>query len=132
MKKEFRMESIDGIYKFKGFLNQNEKFREDFSLGLVYAPKDVRNKILLIRVNGPHGGTIDNPWHAKPHIHRTDAEGVNNGIIAERHRIFVDDYSTFEQAVQFYVKRINIIQPERSKHFPPPSPIIPTLWDGLI
>ena len=130
-KKEFKMKSTDGLYDFKGFINHNDKFPEDFSCGLVYNPKEEKGKFCIIRVNGLHGGNKHIPHHSHCHEHRTDAEDINNGIKAERHIEEVKSYTTCEQGVQYYVKRINIVEPDRSKHFPRPVIPVPTLFDGI-
>lgn len=131
-KKVFKMASQDGLYNFRGFFNQNLTFDEDFSFGLVYAPKEERRRIKIIRINGLHGGNKHIPHHAHCHEHRTDAEDINNGLDTERHIREVSDYTTYEQGLQYYVKRINLIKADRQKYFPPPPPIIPTLFDGLL
>lgn len=132
VKKEFRMTSIDGVFSFKGFLSQNEKFQEDFSCGLVFEPKEEKGRICIIRVNGLHGGNTRIPHHAHCHEHRADADDINNGIKAERLIQEVKDYTTYEQGVLYFVKRINIIQQDRIKHFPPPKIQMPNLFDGLL
>lgn len=120
-KKEFTMTSQDGVHSFKGFLTQNEKFSENFSLGLVYEDKETKDRFCLIRCNGPHGGVKNIPHHFFSHIHTVLAEDVNNGIKIERHIEQTRDYSTYEDAIQFYVNKINLSQSDRVRHFPKPK-----------
>lgn len=53
----FDMSSVDGQYDFKGFISRNTFFHENFSIGLVYVPKEEKGKICLFRCNGLHGET---------------------------------------------------------------------------
>ncbi len=52
---KFALESTDGTYSFSGFISKNLTFQENFSIGLVYQPKDEKGTIVILRVNGPHG-----------------------------------------------------------------------------
>jgi hypothetical protein len=47
-KKEFKMESMDAQYRFGAYIAQNSFFQENFSIGLVYYPKEEKN--LLIKM----------------------------------------------------------------------------------
>ena len=120
-KKTFGMVSTDGQYEFSGFISQNTFFQENFSIGLVYIPKEEKGKICLLRCNGLHGEVIGVPHHSFFHIHTTTADDINNGIKVEKHIQKTEEYSTLEDAIQFYVKYINITQEHRKKHFPPPT-----------
>ena len=68
----------DDMKKFVVFIQQNDKFIENFSIGLRYqtGDNDLRT-ITLTRYNGPHGETSRYPddHYAKPHIHRITASG---------------------------------------------------------
>ncbi|MBI5857401.1 MAG: hypothetical protein HZB42_07095 [Sphingobacteriales bacterium] len=128
-KKEFKLSSIDDQYLFRGFMNQNDAFQEDYSIGLVYEPKGEKGRVCLLRVNGLHGGTKVIPHHAYCHEHTALAEDLNNGIKREKNIIKVDNYTTMEEAIQHYVKRINIVLQDRRKHFPTPVPPATTLFD---
>lgn len=121
LKKSFVLKSIDGQYSFNGFINQNLTFSENFSIGLSYNPKEEKGTVVLLRCNGAHGGTIHHPHHASCHIHRTTAEGINNGVKSEDRIELTTEYSTLEDAIQYYVKLINLSSTDKQKYFPPPS-----------
>jgi hypothetical protein len=127
-KKIFILESVNGQYTFGGFICYNSLFHENFSIGLVYHPKDEKGRICLLRCNGPHGEHKDAPHHLFTHIHTVTADDINNGIKKERH-IVRAEYSTLEDAIQYYVKRVNIVSADRQKYFPPPSPQIAMLFN---
>lgn len=120
-KRSFTLTSVDEQYSFSGFITQNLTFTENFSIGLTYNPKKEKGKIVLIRCNGPHGGTKHTPHHAGCHIHTATAERINNGLKAEGQINMTNEYSTIEDAIQYYVRLINIITDDRRKHFPPPN-----------
>ena len=119
---KFTMESTDGQHSFSGFISENTTFQENFSLGLVYNPKDEKGHIVLVRVNGPHGPNEKAPHHTGPHIHRATADSINAGLKPESGEIITDvPFATIEDAIQHYVRLINIVAADRQKHFPPPK-----------
>lgn len=120
-KKVFTLLSVDEQFSFSGFMNQNTMFPENFSVGLVYKPKEEKGSITLLRCNGMHGGTIQNPHHAYCHIHTVLADYLNQGSRVENHIEITNEYSTFEMAIQYYINRIGIVPGDRQRHFPPPS-----------
>lgn len=120
-KKVFNLVSVDEQFSFSGFMSQNIMFPENFSVGLVYKPKEERGSITLLRCNGMHGGTIQNPHHAYCHIHTVQADYLNQGSRVENHIEITNEYSTFEMAIQYYINKIAIVPGDRQKHFPPPS-----------
>lgn len=117
----FGMVSADDQHNFNGFISKNVFFQENFSIGLVYLPKEEKGKICLLRCNGLHGEVIEAPHHSFFHIHTIKTDDINNGIKVEKHIQQTEEYSTLEDAIQFYIKKINIIPEDRKKHFPPPS-----------
>jgi hypothetical protein len=117
----FNMVSVDGLYSFNGFITKNTTFQENFSIGLVYIPKEEKGKFCLLRCNGLHGEVINIPHHSFCHIHRVNVEDINNGIKVEKHIEETTEYSTFDEAIQFYIRYINILPEDRKKYFPPPS-----------
>jgi hypothetical protein len=119
-KKYFTLTSLDGNYTFSGFITENLNFAENFSIGLVYNPKEEKGTIILLRCNGPHGLTKIS-HHAISHIHTATAERINSGQKSEGHIELTEEYSTFESALQFYIKHINLLPADRQKYFPPPS-----------
>lgn len=121
VKRSFALKSKDGLHYFNGFINQNLTFTENFSIGLSYNPKDEKGNIVLLRCNGAHGGTNAHPHHASCHIHISTAERINNGLKPEGKIDMTNEYSTIEDAIQYYAKHINIDSIDRQKYFPPPS-----------
>ena len=120
-KRVFTLMSEDCQHNFSGFITQNLTFTENFSIGLSYSPKEEKGKIVLLRCNGPHGGSINIPHHAACHIHLSTAERINYGLKPEGQIDMTNEYSTIEDAIQFYVRRINIVALDKQKYFPPPS-----------
>ena len=99
--------------KFSVFIRQNEKFTENFSIGLRYktGDKDI-GEINLIRYNGPHDVEgIDrsgDKHYSSPHIHRITAELLQRGINQPKERTITDLYSTFDEALWVFAKYCNI------------------------
>lgn len=118
---KFLLESEDGQHSFIGFISKNLTFQENFSIGLVYNPKEEKGNIVLVRVNGPHGQNENAPHHDGPHVHLSTAERINSGLKPEGVIETDVPYSTIEDAIQYYIKRINIILADRQKHFPTPN-----------
>ncbi len=120
-KVKFLLESVDGLHSFSGFISKNLTFQENYSIGLVYNPKEEKGKIVLLRINGPHGPNENAQHHYGPHIHLSTAERINAGLKPEGFIETDVPYSTIEDAIQLYVKKINIIPADRKKHFPAPN-----------
>lgn len=120
LKKNFIIKSIDGIYNFSGFITQNSTFAENFSIGLIFNSREDKGKVTLLRCSGPHGMTKE-LHHAVCHIHKVIAEDINSGNKVEKNIKQTDEYSTLEDAIQFFIKYINIVPFDRQKHFPPPT-----------
>lgn len=116
----FTMLSADNQYRFSGFITRNVTFHENFSIGLVFIPIEEKGKICLLRCNGPHGEVRGMQHHSRFHIHKVTADDLNEGIKVERQVQETDEYSTFDDAIQFYVKYINLAAADREKYFPPP------------
>lgn len=121
VKKSFTLSSEDGLHNFNGFITCNNTFIENFSIGLSYNPKEEKGTIVLTRFNGLHGGTKENPHHAYCHIHTATAERINDGLKPEGKIIKADTYSTFETALQSFVKHIGLNPTDKQKYFPSPS-----------
>ena len=45
---DMELQSDDGEYNFSVFMRKNEDFEENFSIGLIYNPRDVRGDIPLL------------------------------------------------------------------------------------
>ena len=121
MKRSFTLKSADGIHSFSGFINQNLTFTENFSVGLVFNPPEAKGTITLMRCNGSHGGTVNHPHHAYCHIHTSHVAKLNEGIKSESKIEITDEYASVEEAIQYYINRINISSTDKIKYFPPPS-----------
>lgn len=120
-KVKFYLESNDGNYSFSGFISKNFTFQENFSIGLVYYPKDEKGSIVLLRVNGPHGPNENMPHHEGPHVHVSTAVRINAGLKPEGKIEAIVPYATVDDAIQYFLKRINVMVADRQKHFPPPN-----------
>ena len=118
---KFSLESSDRNHSFIGFISKNQTFQENFSIGLVYDPKDEKGKIVLLRVNGPHGPNENVPHHNGPHVHIATADRINSGLKPEGSIEIDVPYISIEDAIQYYVRRINIDTSDIQKYFPPPS-----------
>lgn len=128
---KFSMSSINGEYNFTGFISKNQTFQENFSVGLVYNPKDEKDKIVLLRVNGPHGLNENAPHHDGPHVHISTAERINSGLKPEG-KIETDvPYATIEDAIQYYLKRVNLDRADCNKYFPGPDGQINLNFDDI-
>ena len=118
-KTKFTLESVDGNHAFSGFISRNLTFQENFSIGLVYQQKDEKGTVVLIRVNGPHGPNENIAHHEGPHVHLATAARINAGLKPEGHIEMGVPYATIEDAIQYFIRRINVIPVDRQKHFPP-------------
>lgn len=105
--------SQDGKHEFSIFLRQNSAFQENFSIGMVYKYEDI--EVHLIRCNGPHGPNRCFTHHSQPHIHIADAEAINNGQKAEQIIEETSEYSSFDSALSYFLKRINLTEKDRLK-----------------
>ncbi len=104
--------SADGK-NFSIFINQNNTFQENFSIGLRYKTKDKAfGSVTLIRYNGSHGETRknqDNHYH-QPHIHRLTAIETKSGSTdpQEKHRKVTGKYNAFEDALTCFFEDIHV------------------------
>ena len=120
IKKGFTLESIDKQHFFRGFITQNQSFPENFSIGLVYCPRAEKGEYILLRCNGKHGLHENIPHHAEFHIHTTDAASINNGLNTAHIATVTQEYISIDEAIQFYVNKINLAPEDRTKYFPAP------------
>jgi len=118
---KFMLESLDGVYNFSGFISKNTNFQENYSVGLVFKPKDEKANIVLLRVNGPHGLNEFAPHHDGPHVHIASAQRINEGLKPEGNIETNVPYTTVDDAIQYYMKRIGVLEHDRIKHFPIPN-----------
>ena len=113
---EMTLRSKDGKHEFRVFMRQNEEFQENFSIGLVYIPREDPGEFVLIRCNGQHGGTRTHSHHAVYHIHRVHAEDLNAGVKEPRIIEQVEDYASFAEALRAFCHRISLDEGDR--YFP--------------
>ncbi len=108
---DFRAESMEGGHCFYVFLRRNERFPENFSIGLDYDPP-IGGRVALLRVNGPHGDynrSFDPAHpHSDTHVHWVNAEDVELGIQKLRRAKAVKEYASFEEAVWYFLKLARI------------------------
>jgi hypothetical protein len=108
--------------EFQMFMRKNEDFPENFSIGLIYSPHDGRGEVTLFRCNGKHGNFNRSFDQAHPHtdwhIHRASAEAIEAGYVAEKDATKTTEYASFEEALQYFVKVINLDAKEAQKYFP--------------
>ena len=110
---DMKLQSDDGKYDFSVFMRKDEDFEENFSIGLIYKPRDIRGEIHLLRCNGPHGPHVMFDHHDRFHIHKADQENLASGIRAERTARITSEYASFQDALGFFVKKCNIIDAEK-------------------
>jgi hypothetical protein len=118
LRNEMELVSLDGEHSFHVFMRQSRTFSENFSLGIVYLPKDEPRSFCIFRCNGRHGGTKIHPYHSRCHIHLSKAEDVNAGLRVERHIEPIGDYAAFLDALNFFLDKINVTAADLSQYFP--------------
>jgi hypothetical protein len=121
LKKSFTLQSLDGKYSFVGFIRCNVQFNENFSVGLDYNPREEKGTICLLRCNGSHGETKIYPHHSAFHIHMANAETINSGLKPESNIHVTTDYASLDEAIQFYLRKINVTMQDRKNYFPSPD-----------
>ncbi|MCK6438850.1 MAG: hypothetical protein L6Q71_01455 [Planctomycetes bacterium] len=118
---DMRLTSEDRAHVFPVFMRINSTFQENFSAGLDYIVPGERDRICLLRCNGPHGEHVneflDEPdHHVTYHIHTAKAELLEQQKLPERYADITKEYATFEEALRYFLKRCNIAGWE--EHFP--------------
>ncbi len=116
LRNDMALQSEDEKRKFHVFIRINEKFPENFSIGLEYIQSDEPGSIVLLRYNGPHGEHILYPHHVHYHIHEAKADAIAVGMKPERHAEITKEYTSCQEALSAFLRRINM--DEADKHFP--------------
>lgn len=119
LRDSFTLKSPDGSYNFNCYIRKLTAFPENFSIGLDYIPKEEKGTIKLLRCNGKHGGTIEFPHHAECHIHKATAFAINNGLDHLSTIELTSEYTTLEEAIQYFIRFININPTDRKNYYPP-------------
>ena len=90
---------INHIYEeqqsFSVFLRRSTVFSEDFSVGMIWKPKDAK-KMILLRYNGRHGLNRSVAHQRVPHIHRLLADDILHQNYDPHHAELTEEYSTME------------------------------------
>lgn len=110
-RRDFKLQSIDGNYKFRMFIRKHKEFQENFSIGLDLLPSPDKG-MPLIRCNGPHYVTEDilkpSP-HYDYHIHMIKNDDIEKDIRKLSFAEITDRYNSYEEALDYFIKRTNII-----------------------
>ncbi len=126
---DMTLSSLDGERRFSAFLRVNERFPENFSIGLVYHPRDEPGALTLLRRNGPHGEHVNEPEDPHPHfgyhVHRANAEAINAGLSPEKQAAPTDAYASFPEALQYFLKAVSITGAEAYFPASPQLPLFP-------
>lgn len=110
--------------EFSVFMRRNEDFPENFSIGMTYQPQDGRQEITLLRCNGKHG-VFNSDFNFNPdhphwdfHIHKADSALLESGLKPERQAVKTDAYASYEEAIPYFLKAVNLDEQDIAKHFP--------------
>ncbi len=107
-RKSLRAESVtEPGQRFRVFLRVNQRFPENFSIGLVYLHPS--GELPLLRCNGPHGqhanqGFSPTEPHYGYHIHRLAAADAAGGVLVERRAERTTSYASFEEAALHFAR----------------------------
>ena len=119
LRNDFQLISSDGARRYSVFMRKHIKFIENFSIGLVYYSEEGKS-YNLFRCNGNHGEVVVdilNPIpHFSYHTHKITSELLENSINDPKHSEPTKEYASFEQAMNYFCKYINIIDVD--KYFP--------------
>ena len=118
---DMTLTSVDGEHRFLVFMRVNDRFQENFSVGLDYDPRDEPGNIPLLRCNGPHGehdaSPIDDPHpHCGNHIHRARADLLNAGSVDLKSAELTGAYASFPEALRHFLELVNLL--DRETYFP--------------
>jgi hypothetical protein len=108
--------------EFLVFMRRNEDFPENFSIGLIYQPNDGSGEVVLLRYNGPHGsfnggsGRASHP-HWDYHVHTASQKALEAGERAEKYADKTTAYASFEEALPYFAKTVNLNERDAYKYF---------------
>lgn len=106
---DMKLQSADGQYDFSAFMRMNAKFNENFSVGLVLQPRNEPGEIHLFRCNGRNGPHFLFEHHEVFHFHIAREENIREGLKENRDAYITKEYSTYEDALVFFLKKCNIV-----------------------
>jgi hypothetical protein len=116
------LRSEAGDREFRVFMRVHDEFNENFSIGLVYLPKDGSGELVLLRCNGPHGefNRIFDPssLHTEFHVHRATEQAIRAGLRAEQFASRSSQYASYREALAWFVREVNI---DPANYFPDSS-----------
>lgn len=107
-RKSLRAEAVaEPGLRFRVFLRINQRFPENFSIGLVCL--QAGGELPLLRCNGPHGqhgsqGFSPSEPHYGYHEHRLRAADAADGVLVERWAERTSHYASFEEAVLHFAR----------------------------
>lgn len=109
----FKVQSVGGNHEFSVFIRQHAIFEENFSVGLIYHSVEGK-KVMLIRMNGPHGATTNNPLnnnaHYGYHIHQISPNEIEaDNLIDPKFSEFTTLYDSLDSAIVYFIKYTNIV-----------------------
>jgi hypothetical protein len=108
------------VLEFEVFMRINDRFPENFSIGLRFTPRDGRANIVLLRCNGPHGefaSRLGQPaTHFQFHVHPARASNIEAGARAEKDGEPTDAYGSYSQALHHFLRAVHVIN--ASQYFP--------------
>lgn len=117
MRNDMRLESLDGTMEFSVFMRRNERFPENFSIGLNAHPKEEPGSFCLMRCNGPHGehvnSLVDPHPHSGFHIHKAAPENTEEASLTNLYAELTDSYGSYEEALSYFVRTTNIEDAEK-------------------
>jgi hypothetical protein len=112
LRTNFDLQSQDGEDRFQVFIRVNEVLCENFSVGLIYKPKE-GGKVVLMRCNGEHGDhqnkVVNLNRFSGPHIHFAKAEAIDQSLKEENYAEPTSEYFTWEEAFRVFIQRANIV-----------------------
>ncbi len=116
LRNDFEVQSEDKQYNFECFIRVNEKFMENFSIGMNFIPTDERGSVPLLRCNGAHGPHKVYDHHNFSHIHRATAETIAKGLKPDSNIEVTIEYTSYQEAITYFLKLARI--KEGNQYFP--------------
>ena len=114
----FELQSVDEEFYFSAFGRYNAMFPENFSVGLVYNLRQEKGSHEILRCNGPHGEHKMFPHHVHFHIHKITIDAIESGLKEDCFIEIANEYTTYEDALRFFVKYINLKPADLKRYFP--------------